>query len=161
MGELGTDSYLGKPRREKSLAGFVGVLMEMVIFSGIALLLHFVHIRNHPEFIPLFKLNRSSWPRCLAWHVWLPALSPRRVQPPWAVAKVDCVDAALETALGAYPVHHGDAWRPGWDPEDISDLAEDVPAHPNIWTDGSRDEDLDAIVGVAGAGAFVKEVRFL
>ena len=121
----------------------------------------FVHIRNHPEFIPVFKLNRSSWPRCLAWHGWLPALSPRRVQPPWAVAKVDCVDAALETALGAYPVHPGEAWRPGWDPEDISDLAEDVPAHPNIWTDGSRDEDLDAMVGVAGAGAFVKEVPWV
>ena len=32
-----------------------------------------------------------------------------------------------------------------------------LPA-PNIWTDGSRDEDLDAMVGVAGAGAFVKNV---
>ena len=120
-----------------------------------------VHIRNHPEFIPLFKLNRSSWPRCLAWHGWLPALSPRRVQPPWAVAEVDCVDAALETALGAYPIHPGEAWRPGWDPEDIFDLAEDVPANPNIWTDGSRDEDLDAMVGVAGAGAYVKNVPWV
>ena len=30
-----------------------------------------------------------------------------------------------------------------------------VPRNPNIWTDGSRDEDLDALVGVARAGAFV------
>ena len=96
---------------------------------------------------------------CLAWLV--TCLSPRRVQPPWAVAEVDCVDAALETALGAYPVHLHEAWRPGWDLEDISDLAEDVPPHPNFWIDGSRDEDLDAMVGVAGAGAFVKTVPWV
>ena len=33
------------------------------------------------------------------------------------------------------------------------DLAGGLPANPNIRTDGSRDEDLDALVGVAGAGA--------
>ena len=113
------------------------------------------------NFYPLMMLDRSAWPRCLAWHGWLPALSPRKIQPPWAVAEVDCVDAALETALGAYPIHPGDAWRPGWDPEDISDLADGVPDHPNIWTDGSRDEDLDAMVGVAGAGAFVNDVPWV
>ena len=88
-------------------------------------------------------------------------LSPRRVQPPWAVAEVDSVDAALETALGVYPVHPGGDWRPGWDPEDIVDLADSVPVHPNIWTDGSRDEDLDAMVGVAGAGAFVNNAPWV
>ena len=117
-----------------------------------------VRIREHPEFLPLMALDRSNWPRCLAWHGWLPSLSSRRVQPPWAVAEVDCVDAALETALGAYPTHPGEVWMPGWDPEDISDLADNVPGHPNIWTDGSREEDLDAMVGVPGAGAFVKDV---
>ena len=45
------------------------------------------------------------------------------------------MDAALEKALGAYPVRVADAWRPGWDPEDILDLAQDMPANPNIWTD--------------------------
>ena len=120
-----------------------------------------VRIREHPEFLPLMTLDRSSWPRCLAWHGWLPALSCRRVQPPWAVAEVDSIDTALETALGAYPVHPGGAWSPGWDPEDIVDLADGVPSHPNIWTDGSRDEDLDAMVGVAGAGAFVKDVPWV
>ena len=33
-----------------------------------------------------------------------------------------------------------------------------MPANPNIWTDGGRDGDLDALVDVAGAGAFVKSV---
>ena len=120
-----------------------------------------VHIRENPEFLPLLKLDRRAWPRCLLWHGWLPALSPRRIQPPWAVAEVDCVDAALETALGAYPIRPGEDWKPHWDLDDIEDLANSVPAHPNIWTDGSRDEDLDAMVGVAGAGAFVKEVPWV
>ena len=160
MGELGTDSYFEKPKRRMFLAVFVVGLMGMVIFFGIAPP-PFVRIRELPEFQPLMKLDRGAWPRCLAWHGWLPALSPRRVQPPWAVAEVDNVDAALETALAAYPVHPGHAWRPGWDPEDVSDLADDVPAFPNIWTDGSRDEDLDAMVGVAGSGAYVKNVPWV
>ena len=117
----------------------------------------FVQIREHPEFLPLMSCDRSTWPRCLAWHGWLPALSPRRFGSPWAVATTDWVDVALETALGFYPVHPGEVWKPNWDPDDISDLADCVPDHPNIWTDASRDEDLDAMVGVAGAGAYVKE----
>ena len=115
----------------------------------------FVRIREHLEFVPLMMLDRGTWPRCLAWHGWLPELSPRRVQPPWAVAEVDSVDAALETALGAYPVHPGEAWRPEWDPEDISDLEDDVPGDPNIWTDGSRNEDLRR------AGAYVQNVPWV
>ena len=67
----------------------------------------------------------------------------------------DCADAALEDAFGVYPVDSSRSWDPGWDPED---MAGDVPAYPNIWTDGSRDKDLDALVGVAGAGAFVWSV---
>ena len=159
--ELGTDSYLGKPRRKKFLAGFLGVSMGMVIFSGSVLPLPLCISGIFSEFLTLLTLDRSSWPRCLLWHGWLPALSPRRVQPPWAVAEEDCVDAAVETALGAYPVQPGDAWGPGWDPEDISDSGDSVPSYPNIWTDGSRDEDLDAMIGVVGAGAFVKEVPWV
>ena len=37
----------------------------------------------------------------------------------------------------------------------------EVPAHPNIWTDGSRDEDLDALIGIAGAGAFVRSATWV
>ena len=118
-------------------------------------------IREHPEFLPLMTLDRSSWPRCLAWHGWLLALSPRRAHSPWAVSEIDSVDSVLETALGAYPILPCEVWRPGWDPDDISDLADGVPGLPNIWTDGSRDEDLDGMVGVAGAGAYVGEVPWV
>ena len=40
-------------------------------------------------------------------------------------------------------------------------MADDVTGNPNIWTDGSRNEDLDAMVGVAGAGAYVQNVPWV
>ena len=73
----------------------------------------------------------------------------------------DAVGASLECALGGYPVFLGDAWSPGWDPEGVLDLADDVPGAPNLWTDGGRDEDPDALIGVAGAGAFVRSVPWV
>ena len=60
----------------------------------------------------------------------------------------------------AYPVHPAGAWRLEWD-EDVADLAEGMPADPNIWTDGSRHEDLDALLDVAGAVAFVRSVPWV
>ena len=60
--------------------------------------------------------------------------------------------------LGAYPLDPAGAWNPSWEPEDIADLAHGLPTNHNIWTDGSRDEDLDALIGVAWAGAFVRAV---
>ena len=74
---------------------------------------------------------------------------------------VDSVDAALENALVAYTQDPASAWRPGWDPEDIADLSDDMLAHRKIWTDGNREEDFDALVGVAGAGAFGRSVPFV
>ena len=67
---------------------------------------------------------------------------------------VDSVDAVLESAFGAYHLDTAEAWRRQWDPEDIAGLSEGVPANPNIWTDDSRDEDSDALVGIAGAAAY-------
>ena len=34
-----------------------------------------VELREHPEFHDLVELDKSSWPRCLLWHGWLPLLS--------------------------------------------------------------------------------------
>ena len=84
------------------------------------------------------------------------------VEPPsWAIAIAATVDASLECALGGYPVCLGATWNPDWDLEDVLDPADEVPAAPNLWTDGSRDEDPDALVGVAGAGAFVETVPWV
>lgn len=40
-------------------------------------------------------------------------------------------------------------------------MTTDVPEVPNIWTDGSRDQDLDALIGVGGAGAFAHSVPWV
>ena len=34
-----------------------------------------VEIREHPEFHDLMEMDKTSWPRCLLWHGWLPLLS--------------------------------------------------------------------------------------
>ena len=61
----------------------------------------------------------------------------------------------LKGVLGSYPVDFSAAWTPPdyWDADDI---ALEMPDHPNIWTDGSR-EDYSSIGGfeVAGAGAYL------
>ena len=45
----------------------------------------------------------------------------------------------LERCLGAYPVDSSGYWTPPdfWDADDI---ALEMSDHPNIWTDGSREE---------------------
>ena len=55
----------------------------------------------------------------------------------------DLASFQLEKCLGAYPVDCGGAWTPPeyWDADDI---ALEMPEHPNIWTDGSR-EDFSSI----------------
>ena len=34
-----------------------------------------LEIREHPEFHDLMEMDKSSWPRCLLGHGWLPLLS--------------------------------------------------------------------------------------
>ena len=67
----------------------------------------------------------------------------------------DLASFHLERCKGAYPVDFGGAWTP---PEyrDADDIALEMPDHPNIWTDGSR-ENFSSIGGfeVAGAGAYL------
>ena len=127
---LGTYSYLEKPKRMMFLAASVVRLMVMVSFCWECQFHAKVRIREHPEFSSLMACDRRSWPRCLAWHGWLPALSPREIHLPWAVPMADGADAALECAWGAYPVHPGSLWDSCWDPEDVNDLAGDVLANP-------------------------------
>ena len=52
-GGAGTDSYLERPERRMFLAVFVGVSMEMVIFSGIALLPPLSILESNRSFSPL------------------------------------------------------------------------------------------------------------
>ena len=81
---------------------------------------------------------------------------------PWALSFGELASFHLEGCLGAYPVDFAAAWTPPdyWDADDI---ALEIPEHPNIWTDGSR-EDFSSIGGfeVAGAGVYLpaSEIAF-
>ena len=67
----------------------------------------------------------------------------------------DLASFHLERCLGAYPVDFVDCWNPPdyWDADDI---ALEMTDHPNVWTDGSR-EDFSSVGGfeVAGAGVYL------
>ena len=113
------------------------------------------HVRDLPEFASLMSLNRSKWPRCLLWHGWLPGLDGTGDKDPWATSFGDLASFHLERCLGAYPVDFAGSWTP-LDFWDAADIALEVPEHPNIWTDGSR-EDFSSIGGfeVAGDGVYL------
>ena len=87
------------------------------------------------------------------WHGWLPGLSGISTKDPWAASFGDLASFHLERCLGAYPVDFDDCWTPPeyWDADDIA-----LTNHPNVWTDGSR-EDFSSVVGfeVAGAGVYL------
>ena len=120
------------------------------------------HVRELPEFAFLMSLDRSKWPRCLLCHGWLPGLNGMMNDKPWALSFGELATFHLERCLGAYPVDFAAAWTPPgyWDADDI---ALEMPDHPNIWTDGSR-EDFSSIGSfeVAGAGIYLPaaEVAF-
>ena len=101
------------------------------------------------------SLDRSKWPRCLLWHGRLPGLNGMLGDKPWASSFGELAAFHLERCIGAYPVDFSAVWTPPdyWDADDI---ALEVPEHPNIWTDGSR-EDFSSIGGceVAGAGVYL------
>ena len=101
------------------------------------------------------SLDRSNWPRCFLWHGWLPGLSGISTKDPWATSFGDLASFHLKRCLGAYPVDWAGSWTPSeyWD---AADIALEMPEHPNVWTDGSR-EDFSSIGGfeVAGAGVYL------
>ena len=98
------------------------------------------------------SLDRSKWPRCLLWHGWLPGLGGVRDGELWASSFGDLACSYLERCLGAYPVDFASLSPPEyWDADDI---ALEMSDHPNIWTDGSR-EDFTSVGGFEVAGAVV------
>ena len=101
------------------------------------------------------KRDRSDWPPCLLWHGWLPGLTSRSTGSPWAVAASDLSCHNFEKVLGPYTLSTHSTWHPFWDQDDAQDMVDDVPVHPNIWTDGSWEPTPHFDVEVAGAGAFV------
>ena len=62
---------------------------------------------------------------------WLPGLTGRMYDKPWALSFGELASFHLERCLGAYPVDFAAAWTPPgyWDADD---MALEMPEHPNI-----------------------------
>ena len=103
-----------------------------------------VEIREHPDFHDLVEMDKSSWPRCLSWHGWLPLLSGVNGRSPWAGM------GALGKVLKIF-------WSVLWQLAvgfDALASARRVVAEPDVWTDGSLVEDKVSGASSAGAGCF-------
>ena len=133
---------LGKARKED-------VLMSISVGKGMAMDIYFGSVLSPPllpssmfgiflNLLFLCPLDRSKWPRCLLWHGWLPGLSGICHRDLWATSFGDLASFHLERCLGAYPVDFASSWTT---PEywDAADIALEMPEHPNVWTDGSRE----------------------
>ena len=154
-GRVWNGFLLGKAKKEDVPCRFCGKRDgDGHLFWECSFLLH-QHVRDLPEFSFLMSLDRSKWPRCLLWHGWLPGLNGMLGDKPWALSFSELASFHLEGCLGSYPVDDAAAWTPPdyWDADDI---ALEMSEHPNIWTDGSR-EDFSSIGGfeVAGAGGYL------
>ena len=121
-----------------------------------------LHVRELPEFSCLMSLDRSTWPRCLLWHGWLPGLNSGGGRSSWAASFGQLACCKLERRLGACQVDGSAFWTPP-DYCDVDDIALEMSDAPNFRTDGGR-EDFSSIGGfeVAGAGVYLlaAEVAF-
>ena len=92
---------------------------------------HFVHIRESIEFRDLMLCDRSSWPRCLLWHGWLPALACAGGASPWDASDEDIACARLERLLGSYSEGDCREWVP---PDHFVDsvVSSNVSDHPDV-----------------------------
>ena len=91
-----------------------------------------VEIREHPQFHDLVEMDKSSWPRCLLWHGWLPLLSGVNGRSPWAASPREGACNLLECALGRYSSGTLMEWQlpVGFDAEGASTR---VAAEPDVW----------------------------
>ena len=119
-----------------------------------------VEIREHPEFHDLMELDKTSWPRCLLWHGWLPLLSGTNGGSPWALTPDEGAVSILECALGKYSSGQLTEWQLPAD-FDVDGASLRVADDPDVWTDGSLIDDKSSVVSSAGAGCFTFRDRRL
>ena len=119
-----------------------------------------VEIREHPEFHDLIELDKTSWPRCLLWHGWLPLLSGINGGSPWAQPPAEGAVNILDCALGRYSSGQLTEWQlpAGFD---VDGAALRVTDDPDVWTDGSLVDDRGSGVSSAVAGCFTFRDRRL
>ena len=98
-------------------------------------------------------MDKSSWPRCLLWHGWLPLLSGVNGRSPWAQCPGEGAANLLQSALGRYSSSTLTEWQlpVGFD---AVGAAWRVASEPDVWTDGSLVGGEVSGVASAGAGCF-------
>ena len=109
-----------------------------------------VQIRENPEFHDLIQRDNGTWPRCLLWHGWLPALDVRGA---WATESHNVATNVIESRLGGYA---GDELN-GWNATGVwlnGVQAGALNANPDVWTDGSLVRDKFSDICCGGAGVF-------
>ena len=109
-----------------------------------------VQIRENPEFHDLIQMDKRTWPRCLLWHGWLPALDDLGN---WATGPHDSAVNVIESRLGGYAAEGLN----GWVTTDVwlaGVRTGDSCANPDVWTDGSLVRDKFSGVCCGGAGVF-------
>ena len=120
-----------------------------------------VEIREHPELHDLIEMDKTSWPRCLLWHGWLPLLSGINGNSPWSQTPAEgavyiCLNVLLGGILlvsllsGSYLLVLM-----------LMVLLKGLQGDPDVWTDGSLVDEKDSGVSSAGAGCFTFRVRRL
>ena len=110
-----------------------------------------VQICENPEFHDLIQMDKRTWPRCLLWHGWLPALD---IRGNWATGPHTLASNVIENRLGGYI---GDDLN-GWAASEVwlAGVQDGAPcASPDVWTDGSLVRDKFSGVCCGGAGFFL------
>ena len=111
VGGVWNGFLLGKSKVRMCLVGFVVVVILTVIFFWIVTFPPLVEIREHPEFHDLIEMDKTSWPRGLLWHGWLPLLSGSNGGSLWAQTPAEGAVNLLECALGQYSSGQLSEWR--------------------------------------------------
>ena len=112
-----------------------------------------VEIREPSEFHNLVEMDKSSWPRCLLWHGWLPLLSGVNGGSPWAGSPREGAYNLLECALGWYSSGALTEWQLPFGFDAVA-FAGRVAAEPDVWTDGSLVEDKVSVASSVVTGCF-------
>ena len=101
-----------------------------------------VETRAPPEFHGLMEMDKSSWPRCLLWHGWLPLLSGGGMigGSPWAENPAEGAGHLLECALGSFTSGLLTEWQLSVE-FDAEGVAGREPDEPDVWTGGSLVQD--------------------
>ena len=77
--------FLGKAKKEDVPCRFCGKRDGDGHLFRDCTFLPIQHVRDLPEFAFFMSLDRSSWPRCLFWHGWLPGLNGISNLPPLVI----------------------------------------------------------------------------